>query len=66
MTDNIQINMLVMHIITQVPINNNETNPPNIDAKKPVVLYRNINNKMIATNPNGINLKTNFANFTHK
>ena len=62
----IQISILVITIIPHVPINNKETNPPNTDAKKPVVLHKKTSSKIMATNPKGINLKINFVSFKHK
>lgn len=66
MANIIQIIILVIAIIIQVPISNKDIKPPSIDARNPVVLYKNTNKSIIAINPNGINLNINFVNFTHK
>ena len=48
-----------------VPINNIDTKPPIIEAKKPVDLHNNTKNKIPKIKPNGIILKTNFVNLKH-
>lgn len=51
--------------IIAVPINNKETKPPRIDAKKPVNLQSSTNPKIVKINPKGINLNMNFVNLKH-